>query len=75
MSDGRDACLHFPHAFLSREQLIAWAQPGQLPASFFEEREATTGWSPTVYHDRKVVLVSLRKVHLLVRYSRNRADH
>ncbi|SIT41606.1 conserved hypothetical protein [Paraburkholderia piptadeniae] len=72
--EGMDAHLHFRHVILSGEKLVVWEQPGQLPASFFEELEATTGWSRTIYHDRRVVLVSPRKVHLLVRYSRNRAD-
>ena len=73
--DSMDASLHFPHVILSGEKLVVWEKPGQLPASFFEELEARTGWSRTIYHDKKVVLVSPRKVHLVVRYSRNRADN
>ncbi|MEM5386776.1 hypothetical protein VSR68_24720 [Paraburkholderia phymatum] len=72
--EGTDAYLHFPHVILSGEKLVVWERPGQLRASFFEELEATTGWSRTIYHHKKVVLVSPRKIHLLVRYSRNRAD-
>jgi hypothetical protein len=35
---------------------------------------ALAGWHHTAYQEKQVVLVSPRKVHLLVTYSRNRAD-
>lgn len=71
---GMDAQLHFPHLILSGEQLVIWEQPGRLPASFFADLTRDTGWHRTVYQEQQVVLVSPRKVHLRVVYSRNRAD-
>jgi hypothetical protein len=71
---GMDACLHFPHIILSGERLVIWEVGCQLPASFFDDLERDTGWNRTVYLDRHAVLVSPRKVHLFVEYSRNRAD-
>lgn len=71
---GTDALLHFPHIILSGEQLVIWEKPGQLPASFFDDLSRTTGWAKTSYQRQEPVLVSPRKVHLLVEYSRDRAD-
>ncbi|MFM0670553.1 hypothetical protein [Paraburkholderia sediminicola] len=72
--DGMDAHLHFPHVILSGEQLVIWERPGQLPAAFFDDLARDTGWHHTAYQEKEVVLVSPRKVHLRVVYSRNRAD-
>lgn len=69
-----DACLHFPHIILSGEQLVIWEAGGQLPASFFDDLERSTGWDRTIYLEKRAVLVSPQKVHLFVEYSRNRAD-
>ncbi len=71
---GMDALLHFPHIILSGETLTVWDEPGQMPRSFFDDLVETTGWAKSIYHERRAVLLSARKVHLLVRYSRNRAD-
>lgn len=71
---GMDACLHFPHIILSGEQLVIWEEGRQLPANFFNDLERDTGWHRTAYLRRQAVLVSPRKVHLFVEYSRNRAD-
>lgn len=69
-----DALLHFPHAVLSAEKLIVWQSKGNLPPNFFDDLARDTGWDRTVYHDKRAVLVSPRKVHLFVGYSRNRVD-
>lgn len=71
---GMDALLHFPHVILSGEQLIVWDAPGRMSTGFFEDLARTTGWDRTVYVERRPVLVSARKVHLVVEYTRNRAD-
>jgi hypothetical protein len=70
---GMDALLHFPHIILSGEKLIIWDSPGQVDPDYFTELRAS-GWSHSIYHDKKPMLVSTRKVHLLVDYTRNRAD-
>lgn len=71
---GMDARLHFPHIILSGEQLVIWEKSGQLPPSFFADLIASTGWDRSVYQHKQAVLVSPRKVHLLVDYTRNRSD-
>lgn len=71
---GMDAHLHFPHIILSGEQLVVWDKPGQLPARFFDDLEAATGWHQSIYQRKQAVLVSPRKVHLVVDYTRNRRD-
>lgn len=71
---GMDALLHFPHVILSGEQLVIWDEAGQLPASFFDDLARTTGWAKTTYLRKEAVLASPRKVHLLVDYTRDRAD-
>jgi hypothetical protein len=71
---GMDAHLHFPHLILSGEQLVVWTEPGKLPASFFDDLHRDTGWAETRYQRKDAVLVSPRKVHLVVEYTRNRAD-
>lgn len=71
---GMDALLHFPHVILSAERLIVWERPGQMPADFFEDLAATTGWQRTETLERRPVLVAARKAHLVVDYTRNRAD-
>jgi hypothetical protein len=71
---GMDSCLHFPHVILSGEQLVIWNEPGNLPESFFDDLERKTGWAESRYQRKEAVLVSPRKVHLLVEYTRNRAD-
>lgn len=71
---GMDAQLHFPHVILSAEQRVVWERPGQMPVDFFERLAATTGWARTVYLAQRPVLVGVRKVHLFVDYTRNRAD-
>jgi ribosomal protein S18 acetylase RimI-like enzyme len=71
---GMDARLHFPHVILSGERLIVWDGPGQMPQGFFDDLTRTTGWDRTITTGRQAVLVSTRKVHLLMDYTRNRAD-
>ena len=71
---GMDALLHFPHVILSGEELIVWEAPGRMPSTFFEDLERTTGWVRTTYVERRAVLVNVRKVHLVVDYTRDRAD-
>lgn len=71
---GMDALLRFPHVILSGEELIVWDGPGQMPTTFFEDPARTTGWDRTLYVERRAVFVNTRKVHLLVDYTRNRAD-
>ena len=71
---GMDTHLHFPHIILSGEQLVIWSEPGNLPASFFDDLQRDTGWAETRYQCKNPVLVSPRKVHLVVEYTRNRAD-
>lgn len=71
---GMDDLLHFPHVILSGEQLVIWPERGQMPATFFDDMIASTGWDRTVYLERRPVLVNARKVHVLVDYTRNRAD-
>lgn len=71
---GMDACLHFPHIILHGEQLVIWNQPGNLPVSFFDDLERDTGWAGSSYQRKEPVLVSPRKIHLVVDYTRNRAD-
>lgn len=68
---GMDALLHFPHVILSGETLAFWDRPGQLPVSFFDDLSASTGWDRSTYKPTRVLLVSPRKVHLLVEYSRD----
>lgn len=72
--EGMDALLHFPHIILSAEQLVIWDGPGKLPDSFFEDLQRTTGWAETRYQRKAAVLVSPRKVHLVLDYTRNRSD-
>jgi hypothetical protein len=43
-----------------------------VPA-FFEELVAS-GWVKSVYLEKSAVLISAQKVHLVVTYTRNRAD-
>ena len=71
---GMDSYLHFPHPILSGEQLVIWDRPGSLPSSFFDELQRETGWAETTRQRKDAVLVSPRKVHLVVEYTRNRAD-
>ena len=71
---GMDATLHFPHVILVGEKLVVWEGPGQLPSSFFDDLAASTGWSRSTYQEKTAVLVSPSKVHLVVRYTRDRAD-
>ena len=73
---GMDAMLHFPHAIVSGKEfkeLIVWEQPGQMPASFFDDLIAATGWHRTTYRHKHVILASAHKVHLLIEYSRDDA--
>src|SRR5689334_12169686 len=43
--NGMDADLHFPHVILSGEQLVIWTEPGNLPASFFDDLDRDTRWA------------------------------
>lgn len=63
---GMDALLHFPHVILSGEKLVVWNEPGQLPASFFDDLHRDTGWVESRYRRKEAVLVGPRKVHLVV---------
>lgn len=71
---GMDGMLHFPHIILSGEKMEIWASPSRLPDDFFEQLSAATGWASSVYESIDPVLVSPRKVHFIVEYSRRRAD-
>lgn len=67
---GMDGLLHFPHVILDGERLVVWKTPGQLPADFFEG-VAARGWRRSTYQDKRAVLSSPTKVHLLIEYSRD----
>ena len=71
--DGMDEFLHFPHYLLSGNALIEWKTRGQLPKHFFNDLKKQ-GWKRTVTRSREVVLVSPDKVHVKVKYTRERAD-
>ena len=71
---GMDALLRFPHVILSGEKLVVWDAPGRMPPTFFDDLARTIGWHRTACVGRRPVLVSTRKVHLFVDYTRNRAD-
>jgi hypothetical protein len=71
---GMDACLHFPHILLSGSRLIIWEYPGQLDDNFFEDLKRS-GWTYTIQDVRKPLLICPDKVHLLVHYTRRRADN
>lgn len=71
---GMDGMLQFPHIILSGEKMEIWDTPSRLPDDFFERLSAATGWASSVYEKIDPVLVSPRKVHFLVEYSRRRAD-
>lgn len=73
--EGMDAKLHFPHIILSGEQLVVWDRPGQLSSTFFDDLSKSSGWHHTRYQAKRPVLVSPRKVHLVVEYTRNRSDN
>ena len=70
---GMDAHLHFPHVMFSGAEQLVWEQPGQLPATFFDELRET-GWARTVYEEKQPILVSPDKVHFRVRYTRRALD-
>jgi hypothetical protein len=69
-----DATLHFPHVILVGERLVVWDKPGQLPSTFFDDLSRSSGWHHSSYQAKCPVLVSPRKVHLVVEYTRNRSD-
>lgn len=69
-ADGMDALLHFPHVILDGERLMVWKTPGQLPPDFFEGL-AARGWRRSTYQDKRAVLSSPTKVHLVIEYSRD----
>ncbi len=71
---GMDSCLHFPHVILAGERLVIWEKPGNLPGSFFDDLQRDTGWAESRYQRKDAVLVGPKKVHLVVEYTRNRAD-
>ncbi len=72
---GMDARLHLPHIILSGEKLMIWETPGQLPSSSLPDLiRINRMWDRSVYQNKQAILVSPRKVHLLVDYSRNRSD-
>lgn len=67
---GMDALLHFPHVILDGERLTVWKTLGQLPDGYFDGL-AARGWRRSTYHDKRAVLSSPTKVHLVVDYSRD----
>lgn len=71
---GMDAQLHFPHIILSGETMLIWPEGGQMPLSFFDDLHRQTGWAKTHYLRHDAVLASPRKVHLILDYTRNRAN-
>lgn len=67
---GMDDLLHFPHVILDGERLIVWKTPGQLQPDFFDGL-AARGWRRSTYQDKRAVLSSPTKVHLVIEYSRD----
>ena len=67
---GMDGLLHFPHVILDGQRLFVWKSPGQLPADYFDAL-AARGWRRSTYRDKRAVLSSPTKVHLVVDYSRD----
>ena len=68
-----DAELHFPHTMLAGAEPLVWHEPGQHPPDLFASLKAV-GWACTRYEAREPVLAADDKVHVLVSYTRRRAD-
>ena len=72
-ADAMDAELHFPHTLLAGAEPLVWHEPGRHPRELFASLKAL-GWATTQYEAREPVLAADDKVHVLVRYTRRRAD-
>jgi hypothetical protein len=70
---GMDAELHFPHTMLAGAEPLVWRGPGQHPQDLFASLKAL-GWAATRYEAREPVLAADDKVHVVVTYTRRRAD-
>lgn len=68
-----DSELHFPHSLLAASEEHVWHSPGQHPTALFDELRKV-GWAFTQYESITPLVVSPKKVHFSVAYSRRRAD-
>jgi len=72
---GMDACLHFPHTRFAGRSIKVYQAPGDNPMDLFERLQAEDGWCYSRWESREVVQHNTDKAHVVLAYTRFRADH
>jgi hypothetical protein len=74
-SAGMERCMHFPHPRIAADKVVVYAGPGSNPMDLFDRLKKEDGWSYSRWVKREVIQSSDRKAHVLLSYTRYRADH
>lgn len=70
---GVNACFNYPHVRIASGRVAIWEKEGDYRLSDFLAR-AGDGWTASAWAEREVLHAGADKVHLAVRFIRNRAD-
>ena len=72
---GMDAAMNFPHVRIANNTVIIYPEPGRNPLDLFERLTAEDGWHHSTWNDRHMVQYGDTKAHMVVEYTRYRADN
>jgi hypothetical protein len=72
---GMDRCMHFPHPRIADGRVVVYDKPGNNPMDLFERLRKEDGWSYSRWVKREVIQCNERKAHVLLSYTRFRADN
>lgn len=66
--------MHFPHVRIAVGAVVAYASPGANPLDLFARLRRDDGWHKSRWIERRIIQGDGNKVHVAVRYARDRAD-
>ena len=66
--------MHFPHPRIADGKVVVYDKPGNNQIDLFDRLKKEDGWSYSRWVKREVIQSNERKAHVLLSYTRFRAD-
>jgi hypothetical protein len=73
-AEAMDRCMHFPHPRFAGTKVAIYTDAGSNPMDLFERLKAQDNWTHSRWETRDVVQFNESKAHVLLSYTRYRAD-
>jgi len=69
-----DAAMHFPHVRIAGGKVTVYDKAGSNPMDLFDKLRKEDHWARSEWNERKIVQRNDTKVHMVLTYTRYRAD-